>query len=555
MKRRNFLKLFPAAGVTPFMVNGFPMRPFSNSKISRVLNSCEGVEDRVLVLIQLKGGNDGLNCVIPIEQYDAYAELRPVIKIPETGPDRFIRLDNTLPSADQVGLHPVMTGMKELYDKGWMNIVQGVGYESMNGSHFKGTDLWMSGGDGTPDNFNIRSGWMARALQAMYPNITGAPVPPDDVYPLGIQIGDPNPSLGFHAETDHQNVINLYGQDPAGFYTLVQTIGGTPLVNVPDSEYGDELEYIMGVEKAVDEYSVYITQAFNAGSNAISAYPQSTLAYQLKTVARLIKGGCKTKIYLCNMGGFDTHGDQLAPEGIVTAGGHAGLLQILSEAVKYFFNDLNSMGLGEQVAACTFSEFGRCARENGSKGTDHGTLAPMFLFGPAIKAGVQGTNVDLNNLAGDNQLQGMQYDYRQVFTTLLQDWLGASNEVLTTTLFDGYMKLPVVDQDFVVSPDCYIGTTVNVWEGVAPQRAMLVSPNPASTRVEVSFEAYKAFEGRLTVHSLGGQVVQSMQIVLQPGKNRYFLDVRSWPAATYFIRLENRATGAAEVSKLIKTNP
>ncbi|MBL7826931.1 MAG: DUF1501 domain-containing protein [Saprospiraceae bacterium] len=553
MKRRNFLKIFPAASVSPFMVNGFPMRPFSNSKISQVLNSCDGINDRVLVLIQLKGGNDGLNCVIPIPQYDAYAELRPIIKVPETGPEKFIRLDNTLPSADQVGLHPTMSGMKEMYDKGWMSIVQAVGYESMNGSHFKGTDLWMSGGDGTPDHFNIRSGWMARALQAMYPNIQGAPIPPDQVYPLGIQIGDPNPSLGFHAETDHQNVINLYGQDPAGFYTLVQTIGGTPLANLPDSEYGDELEYIMGVEKAVDEYSVYITQAFNAGSNAITSYPQTTLAYQLKTVARLIKGGCKTKIYLCNMGGFDTHGDQLAPEGIVTEGGHADLLRTLSDAVRYFFNDLHEMGLGEQVAACTFSEFGRCARENGSKGTDHGTLAPMFIFGEAIKAGVQGTNVDLANLAGDNQLQGMQFDYRQVFTTLLQDWLGASNEVLATTLFTDYAKLPFVDANFVVSPDCYIGGTVDVWEGAIVKNSMKVSPNPAVVRAEVSFHAHQPFEGKLTVHSLGGAVVSSMLVNVQPGTNRYFLDVRTLPAATYFVRLENRRTGAAEVIKLIKS--
>ncbi len=552
MDRRNFLKIFPAAGVSPFVVNGFPMRPFSNSKISKLLNTCDGVEDRVLVLIQLKGGNDGVNTVIPIAQYDSYAALRPVIKIPETGPDKFIKLDNTLPSANQVGLHPVMTGMKEMYDKGWMNIVQGVGYEGLNGSHFKGTDLWMSGGDGTPDNFNIRSGWMARALQAMYPNIQGAPIPPDNVYPLGIQIGDPNPSLGFHSETDHQNVINLYGQDPAGFYSLVQTIGGAPLPNVPDSEYGDELAYIMGVEKAVDEYSVYITDAFNAGSNAISAYPQTTLAYQLKTVARLIKGGCKTKIYLCNMGGFDTHGDQLAPEGIVTLGGHAELLKNLSDAVKYFFNDLEAMGLGEQVGACTFSEFGRCAKENGSKGTDHGTLAPMFVFGKSMQAGVNGTNVNLANLTGDNQLQGMQFDYRQVFTTLLQDWLGASDEALTTTMFESYTKLPLVDLAAIVDPDCYIGTTVNVWEGIESQKVMSVFPNPATARVEVSFQSTQAFTARISLHSLGGALLSSMNVQIQPGGNRYYLDVQSLPPASYIIRLENKKTGAANVSKIVK---
>lgn len=553
MKRRNFLKIFPAAGLSPFVVNGFPMRPFSNSKMAKILQDCEDVEDRVLVLIQLKGGNDGINTIIPIAQYDRYAELRPVIKVPETGPEKFIKLDNTLPAAYQVGLHPVMSSMKELYDKGWAAVVQGVGYEGLNGSHFKGTDLWMSGGDGTPDNFNIRSGWMARALQAMYPDIQGAPIPPDQVYPLGIQVGDPNPSLGFHAETEHQNVINLYGQDPAGFYSLVQTIGGAPIPQVPDSEYGDELRYIMGVEKAVDEYSVYITQAFDAGSNAISNYPQTTLGYQLKTIARLIKGGCKTKIYLCNMGGFDTHGDQLAPEGIVTLGGHADLLRNLADSVKFFLNDLDAMGLGEQVAACTFSEFGRCAKENGSAGTDHGTLAPMMIFGKAIQAGVKGTNPDLDNLTNDNQLQGIQFDYRQVFTTLLQDWLGASNEVLTTTLFDSYTKIPLVDSAFVVSPDCYIGTTVGTWDKTTTKQTLSASPNPATSRAEIAFRTERTFDAVLSVHSMGGSLISSQPMRIQPGVNRAYLELRNWAPGTYFVRLQDKIGGKAEVIRLLVT--
>ncbi len=548
MKRRNFLKIFPSLGVTPFVVNGFPMRPFANSKLARILDTCDGVSDRVLVLIQLKGGNDGINTIVPLEQYDAYAALRPVIKVPDSGPEKFIALDNTLAAADRVGLHPVLTGMKEMYDKGWMNVVQGVGYENINQSHFKGSDLWLSGGDGTPENFNIHSGWMGRALQAMYPEVKGAPVPSMED-PIGIQIGDPNPSLGFHTETEHQNAINLYGQDPAGFYSLVQTIGGTPIVNVPDSEYGDELAYIMGVEKAVDLYSVRISAAFNAGSNAITNYPQSSLGYQLKTVARLMKGGCKTKIYLCNLNGFDTHGSQIEPEGTITTGGHANLLRNLSESVKFFLNDLEAMGLGDKVAACTFSEFGRCAKENGSAGTDHGTLAPMFIFGKAVNAGVQGTNVDLTNLSGDNQLQGTQFDYRQVFTSLLQDWLGASNYVLEQTMFDGYAKMPLVESAYVVSPDCYIGTT-SVWDESQVRSPLTVFPNPAVTRAEVAFSSTVMFEAILSLHSLGGALISTNVVRVQAGVNRYYVDVRQLPAGPYFVRLQNNGTGAADVVKL-----
>lgn len=544
MKRRNFLKI---AGLSSFVVNGHAMRPFSNSKIARVMADCEDVEDRVLVLIQLKGGNDGVNTVIPIPQYDVYANLRPVIKIPDTGLEKFIELDNSLPGPDQVGLHPVMAGFKALYDKGWLNVVQGVGYENLNQSHFKSTDLWLSGGDGTLEGSKIRSGWMGRALNAMFPDVKGTPIP-DMLYPLGIQIGDPYPSLGFHTETEHQNSINLYGQDPEGFYSLVQTIGGAPLLNVPASEYGDELRYIMGVEDSVDQYSQYITQAFDAGSNAITAYPDSGLADQLKTVARLIKGGCKTKMYLCSMGGFDTHGSQIPPEGTVVLGRHADLLRTLSEAVKTFYDDLDGMDLADKVVSCTFSEFGRCASENGSAGTDHGTLAPMFIIGKALSGGVHGTNVNLSNLANGTQLQGQQFDYRQVFTTLLQDWLGASDYVLEQTMFEGYTKMPIVSSTYTVPPDCYIAT--NVFDPGSELRAMRVFPNPAVYRTQVSLQSPTEGDALLSLHSLGGATVAAQRVRVRTGANMYHFDVSSLPTGPYFIRLENARTGKAEVVKL-----
>lgn len=546
MKRRNFLKL---AGVTSFAVNGHSMRPFANSKMARILADCEEVEDRVLVLIQLGGGNDGINTIIPLNQYDEYAKLRPVIKIPDKGPEKYIKLDNTLPGADQVGLHPVMTGMKAMYDKGWLNIVQAVGYENLNQSHFKSTDLILSGGDGTTDKFNIKSGWMGRALNAMYPQVKGVPLPPDFLYPLGIQIGDPYPSLGFHTATEHQNSINLFGQDPDGFYSLVQTIGGAPLPNVPASEYGDELAYIMGIEDAVDQYSQYITQAFNAGSNALTNYPDNSLADQLKTIARLVKGGCKTKMYLCSVDGFDTHGSQIPPEGTVVLGRHADLLRRLSDAVSYFYNDLDALGLADKIVACTFSEFGRCARENGSAGTDHGTLAPMFIFGKALSGGVHGTNVDLVNLAGDNQLQGQQHDYRQVFTTLLQDWLGGNNYVLEQAMFDGYQKLPMVSSTYAVTPDCYIGT-VGIFDPEPEQRRLTAFPNPANHRAQVGFISQYSFQGILSLHSLGGSLVSVSPVSVLAGNNRFYVDVSQLPPGPYFVRLENKVSGSADIVKL-----
>ncbi len=547
MKRRDFFKI---AGLSPIMVNGFQMTPFANSKIARTLATCEEVEDRVLILIQLKGGNDGINTLIPIAQYEEYAALRPVIKVPETGPEKFISIDNTLPDENKVGLHPVMTGFKALYDEGLLSVVQGVGYENINGSHFKGTDLWLSGGDGTPDNFNIKTGWAGRALQAMYPDVMGTPIP-EMLYPLGIQVGDPNPSLGFHTDTEHQNVINLYGQDPDGFYSLVQTIGGAPLVNIPDSEYGDEIKYILGVQDSVDQYSEYITQAFMAGSNSTANYGQTALAYQLKTIARLIKGGCKTKIYLCSMGGFDTHGRQIPPEGTILTGGHADLLKNLSDSLRSFMLDLKGLQLDDKVMCCTFSEFGRCAAENGGAGTDHGTLAPMFIIGKPAKSGVQGTNVDLENITGDNQLQGQQFDYRQVFAALLQDWLGGNQYVMEEALFNTYSKLPIIDSDFVVNPDCYLGA-VSTFDVKPLERNLLVSPNPATTHIEVAFRTDNGYPARLTVHSLGGRIVFGRNVQLQAGNNLFYIPMQHLPPATYFVRLEHGVSGRGETVRVVK---
>ncbi len=548
MKRRDFLKILPPAAVTPFVVNGHPMRPYANSSMARLIADCEAIEGRTLILVQLKGGNDGLNTIIPIAQYDKYKQLRPDIAIPDTGADAYIPLDNTLKDDKKVGLHPSLIDIKALYDKGWVNVVQGVGYEQVNQSHFKATDLWLSGGDGTQENYSIGSGWMGRSLQAMFPDVLGAPIETMKD-PLGIQVGDSNPSLGFHTETEHQNSINLSGQDVSGFYSLIQTIGGLPPATIPDFEHGDEIEYIMSVEKSVNLYAQRISEVFNAGTN-LGPYPaNSSFANQLKTVARLIRGGSRTKIFLCQLGGFDTHNGQVGTTAL--DGDHADLMLEFSQGIKAFMDDLEAMGIAEQVLACTFSEFGRCAAENGSTGTDHGTLAPMILVGKGLNGGVSGTNVNLSNLTNDNQLQNMQHDYRQVFTTILQDWLGANNYVLEETMFDNYMKIPLIAGSYAVDPSCYYGGTTIINDVGFNRMPLTVFPNPARYSAEVTFTADKSYLATLSMHSMGGQVVYSGNMKVQPGDNLFYLEVSDKPVGNYIVRLENRETGMAEIAKLI----
>lgn len=468
MNRRNFLKLTAPLAAAPLLINGTALRSFATPSM---MMNCEGIADRIMVIIQMGGGNDGLNMTIPLDQYSDLVGFRPTLAIPETGPGAYITLDGSLPSNQQIGLHPTMTGIKSLYDNGKVNIVQGVGYPSQNRSHFKGTDLWLTGGDGTPDNFNIPNGWMGRYLDFSYPGLAGNPTG-IMLDPLGIELGDQEASIGFNTPNGPSSGINLAQQDAGEFFTLVSSFGGAAPVNIPASEYGDELQFLIDVQNSTSVYAERISDVFNTGSNSAVVYPDTNLSNQLKTIARLINGGCQTKIYLASINGFDTHSDQVSNTDS-TVGNHANLLQQLSDAVKAFVDDLSALGLDERVLTFTFSEFGRKVVENGSFGTDHGSLAPMMVFGTPVSGGVTGINPDVNNQDAQGALNEnqRQFDYRQIYTTTIQDWLGASDNAVNATLLNDFLatKLPFVGGAFAVTPDCYMDNII----GTPPQEVQL----------------------------------------------------------------------------------
>ncbi|MFT6749011.1 MAG: hypothetical protein ACJAQ1_000940, partial [Flavobacterium sp.] len=282
MKRRNFIKLGASASVLTML----PTEVFALFK-SAGLSTCPNVNNRKIVLIQLSGANDGLNTVVPINQYSAYASLRPNIKLNETGPNGIINLDTTLAIDNQIGLHPSLTGFKNMYDNGLMRVIQGVGYPIQNKSHFKSTDLWLTGGDGTIPNNLLDSGWIGRFLENYYANYLTA------TFPLGIQLGSSDNSLGFHGEVEHGMSMNINGQDPSGFYSIINGLGGAAPTNIPASEYGDLIQFILNNDAATNLYAQAISTAFNNGSNS-TTYPSTDLANQLKTVARFISGGLQT---------------------------------------------------------------------------------------------------------------------------------------------------------------------------------------------------------------------------------------------------------------------
>ena len=530
MKRRNFIKLSSAASAMSML----PTEVFALLK-STGMTTCPNVNAKKIVLIQLAGANDGLNTVVPLNQYDAYAALRPNIKLPNAGVvNGVINLDSTLPLANQVGLHPVLTGFKSLYDSGKMRLIQGVGYPVQDKSHFKSTDLWLSGGDGTQPNNTFSSGWIGRFLENYYANFLSAS------FPLGIQLGSSENSLGFHGVVEHGMSININGQDPSGFYSVINGLGGAAPTNIPVSEYGSLLQFILDNDSSTNTYAQTISAAFNAGTNT-ATYNISSIASQLKTVARFISGGLQTKVYLVKIGGFDTHDLQVPDPSSTHSGIHAKLLGDVAEAITNFINDLTTQNKIDDVIAVTFSEFGRKAGENGNLGTDHGEIAPMFVFGSAIAPGVSGTNVNLSEatIANNFQIQTVQHDYRRVFGTIMQDWFGTSNPTLNQTLFDftnnigftGNKIVGLISPLSIVPPSCYtdaLGT--NDFE---TQANVVVYPNPTSEAITVNATS---FIENITIFSMDGKKVATYNNVVTD--NQFTINVQHLSVGLYNLQIK-----------------
>jgi len=458
MKRRNFIKLTSTASAISLL----PSQVTASLNIAKSFLDCT-ISNRKLVLINLAGGNDGLNTIIPINYYDIYSNLRPSIKVPSSGINSYINLDETLDENQQIGLHPSLTGIKNLYDNDLLRIIQSVGYPSQNKSHFASTDIYSTANDGNSWNNGNNSGWIGRFMESYYADLI------QNSYPLGVEIGSKSNSLGFHGESEHGLSVNINGQDPSGFYSLISGMAGEPPNNIPISDYGHELEYIIQTDALSNMYSEAISNSFNNGQNAVS-YPDTDISNQLKTVARLISGGLESKVYMVKLSGFDTHFGQNQAENDIL-GDHNDLLTKLSSAVAAFMNDLSAMNLKNDVVGLTYSEFGRKAAENGSLGTDHGEIAPMFVFGAPVKGGVSGFNPDLNEANENNgyQIQTVQFDYRDTLGTLLQDYLGADNLALDATFFNNTINQSfsetkiedLIKSEFSVATNCYSNTLSN----------------------------------------------------------------------------------------------
>lgn len=495
MNRREFIRRIVPVTTLPFMLNGFPLCAYGRSPLLDAITQSAVTTDRVLVLVQLGGGNDGINTVIARDQYQAYMNARKNIAIPES---------SILPLTSETGLHPAMNGLHSLYGEGKLAIVQGVTYPNPNLSHFRATDIWLTAAD---YNETLSSGWLGRYLQqefSGYPDGYPNDVMPD---PLAIQIGS-DISLALKSSSGPM-AISLY--DPNSFYQLIQKGNNGGEAQSPQTPAGHELSFIQEVSVQSQAYASQVKAAADkAGSTTRSTlYPdagKNYLADQLKIVATLIAGGMKTRLYIVNLYGFDTHSSQV--EGTDTKSGpHATLLEKLSTAIAAFQDDLEILGIGDRVLGMTFSEFGRRVYSNSSLGTDHGTAAPMFLFGKGVKPGIIGSNPDLTDLV-DGNLK-MQYDFRSVYASVLQQWFAAGTAELDATLLRSFPTLPVVRKSY------YIDENGN---RLYPSECRLYNnyPNPFNPSTTIAYDLPDDGNVLLEIFDITGRKIAVLVNAFQP---------------------------------------
>ena len=420
--RREFVRkglLFLAAGYSaPFFLTRTVWALDKTAPATRPLGIPDG---RILVVIQLGGGNDGLNTVVP-HGMDEYYRARPQLGIPR---DKLIKINDT------VGLHPGLAKLKEIYDRGQLAIIQGVGYPNPDRSHFRSMEIWHTA---DPQSQTVTYGWLGRYLDNACP---GCDPKRNQINPLaGINVGGWMPPA-----LKSQRGLSIALDDPDSFRWVPlatderdakQTAGtfeklnSTVAQNLKDPHLA-RLDFLSRVAMNADASSDRVRAVLAKSRRSESNYPTTGLARQLQLVARLIAGEIDTRVYYVSMGGFDTHANQAGP--------HERLLTEFAEAVAAFQADLQKQGNAHRVLTMTFSEFGRRVAENGSGGTDHGAAAPLFITGPAVKGGVYGPHPSL--APGDLDRGDLKFgtDFRQVYATVLENWLGASSAPILGSAF------------------------------------------------------------------------------------------------------------------------
>jgi len=386
-----------------------------------VTQTATGKDGTILVVLQLAGGNDGLNTLVPYAD-DAYHRARPRLALPK---------EQILTINHHVGLNPKLTGLKSLYEDGHLAIVQGVGYPNPNRSHFRSTEIWQTASDA---DRNETHGWLGR----YFDNCCSGADPT-----IGVAIGEEMPqafaaknSTGITfsrpeqfrwrasaSNTGHMSTEEIFFRQLNGFdeENTPAATDGASIGTLPGTSKSDlsTLDFLQRTALDAQLSSDKILAIARKYKSTVS-YPQGQLAASLNIIARMIAGGLATRVYYASQGGFDTHAGQFNT--------HGRLMTELNDTIAAFVADLKRQGNFERVLLITFSEFGRRVAENANGGTDHGTAAPMFVLGGRVKPGLFGKHPSLTDL--DHGDLKFNTDFRSVYGTVLDSWLNTPSQIV-----------------------------------------------------------------------------------------------------------------------------
>ncbi len=425
--RREFLRRTVLTSALSWTVPTFLANTFSALQaeaMDKATQITTGKDSTILVVLQMAGGNDGINTVVPFGS-DYYYKARPRISI---------KGDQVLKLSDDVGLHPGLTGFKDLYDAGRLSVIQGVGYPNPNRSHFRSTEIWQTAADS--EKFE-KYGWIGRyfdnACAGCDPTVgvtIGRQMPQSFSSKLGKGIAVDNPQnyrfINSENGPDGQMMEQSYRElndENANSGGSISAISG----HAQKPQNGSVMDFLertaLDAQVSSDEI-----RAISARVDNKAVYPGSQLGNSLKLVAKLIGGGLSTRVFYVSQGGYDTHTNQL--------GTHQRLLKDLGDSVKSFVDDMQAQGNMQRVLLMTFSEFGRRVSDNANSGTDHGAAAPMFVVGDRVKAGLLGK---YPSLAPADLFEGdIKYtvDFRTVYASVLENWLRTSSEPILGRKFE-----------------------------------------------------------------------------------------------------------------------
>jgi uncharacterized protein (DUF1501 family) len=423
-----------------------------------------------------------------------------------------------------------MTGIKEIWDQEKLSIIQNVGYPNQNRSHFRSTDIWNSASSA---NEYVSSGWIGRffdinhsAFPSNYPNTENSD-------PFAITIGE------IVSETCQGTNANF------SMALIDPNNPGTALASnaseITNNCYGDAISFVNDTISQTNAYAEVIVNAANAGNNLSEKYTDSELSEKLKNVAKLISGGIKTKVFIVQIGGFDNHDNQVV-EGETKTGKHAELLQELSDAMHAFQDDLQLLNIDEKVIGMTYSEFGRRIRSNAGRGTDHGTAAPLFLFGTCAKNQILGDAPEINTQVDEQEGVQMQYDFRNIYSTILTDWLGATKQESTTLLFTNFDALPIFKEGCAAA----LSTDDFILEGLE----IKVFPNPTINVVNIEFIGNNEQVKITLYNTIGATVKEITNKKYSAIKHTLHVDVKNLSKGNYFVHYQSK--GISKTKKLLK---